>query len=179
VKPSAATESRQQRERALRFGADRISLWRLCADAAGLRRDRERDRDAGGAQGLSRLAAGACGAPMSTRSQLCHAHESGHPVRPGRRNHARHRLLDRPVIKMCSGWRSQTRVPGNDKRNAVNRRPYFYAISSLPRAGAIEAGRGIPRLVAKVVELLLGRRTVKPLERVFHRRTVKPLKRLL
>jgi hypothetical protein len=34
MKPSAATESRQQRERALRFGADRISLWRLCADAA-------------------------------------------------------------------------------------------------------------------------------------------------
>jgi len=34
VKPSAATESRLQRERALRFGADRISLWRLCADAA-------------------------------------------------------------------------------------------------------------------------------------------------
>jgi hypothetical protein len=34
MKPSAATESRLQRERALRFGADRICLWRLCADAA-------------------------------------------------------------------------------------------------------------------------------------------------
>ncbi len=34
MKPTAAGESRLQRERALRFGADRISLWRLCADAA-------------------------------------------------------------------------------------------------------------------------------------------------
>jgi hypothetical protein len=34
MKPSAATESRLARERALRFGADRICLWRLCADAA-------------------------------------------------------------------------------------------------------------------------------------------------
>jgi len=34
MKPSAATESHLQRERALRFGADRICLWRLCADAA-------------------------------------------------------------------------------------------------------------------------------------------------
>jgi len=34
VKQSAATECRVQRERALRFGADRICLWRLCADAA-------------------------------------------------------------------------------------------------------------------------------------------------
>jgi len=34
VKQSAATECRLQRERALRFGADRICLWRLCADAA-------------------------------------------------------------------------------------------------------------------------------------------------
>jgi hypothetical protein len=32
MKRSAATESRLQWERALRFGADRICLWRLCAE---------------------------------------------------------------------------------------------------------------------------------------------------
>jgi hypothetical protein len=39
VKPTTARESRLQRERALRFGADRVCLWRLCADA-GYRRAR-------------------------------------------------------------------------------------------------------------------------------------------
>jgi len=33
MKPTAATESRLSRERALRFGADRVCLWLLCAEA--------------------------------------------------------------------------------------------------------------------------------------------------